>query len=116
MNDEMQKQILTRLDALTSKLGTGVTQLYSLYLRQVYINGLEELVVASISGYLTFKIIRYFRQEFDKEDFDVDLRKTGFCILYVITGAVSLFYFIAALDCFSNPKLAAFELLIDKIK
>jgi hypothetical protein len=52
MTPEMQKELLARLDALAAKLGVTADALWSLYLHQAHIEGIQDAIVAGVFGLL----------------------------------------------------------------
>jgi hypothetical protein len=48
MNEQLQKEIFTRLDAIAAKLGVAAAHLWEVLIRQGYIEGLANIIVAIV--------------------------------------------------------------------
>lgn len=62
MNPDMQKQLLARLDALAQKLGVGSQYVWNLYVRQVKVEIIQDvmlLALTALGAWLLAKVILY---------------------------------------------------------
>lgn len=112
MNEQMQHEILSRLDALAAKLGVAAQNLFQLYVRQTKIDGIECVV-----GFLVLGVGSYFcgRAAYlrSKDDSD-DAGSMGFWCVLLVVGSIPCL--VGAIDLLGNPNLWAFKSLLDTIK
>lgn len=128
MNEQLQQQLLQRLDALAQKLGIAATAIWNMYVQQARIDGLE-CVVFSVLSFVATGILsviakrRYARPLVApiKDEFDVvhtdthdDASWIAVCAFLCLIPA-----FICgcnAIDLLLNPQLVAFQRILEALK
>ena len=112
MND-VTKEVLARIDVLAAKLGVAANLLFSLYVRQAYIDGFETAFLA-----LVFAVSMYFleRTAFKHREQLGDPEFVMPCLGAVILFVLFMFSATDAADHLLNPQLAAFKDIMSTIK
>lgn len=138
MSEQMQKELLARLDALAQKMGVAGHALWEMYVRQSYVNGAEWLT-GSIVAAVLFVVLLKKALKLDKElddKFAADLKRyraqtgpyhyerypdvssKGF---FSVAGSfiplvLSIWWLVFAVDYLANPSLQAFQAIVQAVK
>jgi len=113
----MQKELLTRLDVIGAKLGVAANQLWALFVRQSYIDGLEYLVLFAIALCLSPWVMRNAKSLSSRdmgysENVAGPLMWTTYAGLLIFAAIMAC----SACDSLVNPQLAAFKCLMASVK
>lgn len=61
MNDEMQKELLARLDVLADKMGVTVEYLWGVLVKQAYVDGIRDVIIGVLLLGVAWLIHRYIK-------------------------------------------------------
>jgi hypothetical protein len=117
MNDEMQKQILARIDLLAQKLGLAANQIWEMFLRQSYINGIENAVLATILFVIAIFLGMFGVKLYKNADTDGEI--AGACAIFfivMIVCCVAINCTVDSIDYLVNPQLKAFEAIYNCLR
>jgi hypothetical protein len=121
MNSTIQQQVLDKLDILAAKLGVAAKALFLLYVRQAYIEGIENTLSCLFLFTLSYIFYRSMLSFYEKakKEYSSDgfwagtfLCAAG-CLITVFIGGNILN---SAIDCLANPNLYAFQLIVSNLK
>ena len=121
MNDQTAKL----LEQLAQKLGTTASYLWSVLLKQAFINAITDLlylVLTIIGGFLLCKLHKHFSLENDNCDniyYDNDYLGIVMAIAAIIWGAIAIVCFFSIgniINGFFNPEYWALDRILSSIK
>lgn len=121
ISDQSVNAILNKLDALAQKLGVTAQFVYSIYVKQAYVEAIRDTVVSALFlslglsfGYLGYRLFKYGVEE----DYDGWPFSTGsFSVLIAIVSFIfCVAYAYSAFGEFSNPQFWALTTLFQNVK
>lgn len=128
MNEQLQKEIFSRLDAIAAKLGVGTEHIWGILVKQAKLEGVSNLcvfVVVAIVAICLFVAAQRCRRRADvasKEEFSRD-REDGYYHVSMIVYGLTAIASIISLCCLHdglllllNPEFAALTKLLDALK
>jgi len=106
---------MEQLKPLADKLGQTVEAVYSIYLRQIYINAAFGCVAMVLASFLAiyFSIVA---SKTDPNDLFYDEKKIGYGALVMFLGAVAAFSGMDATQSILNPNYKVLEMVLSAIK
>lgn len=117
LGKEVFEELLKRFDALTSKLGEAGGHIWSWYVRQAYIEGIEQFVEAFFVLLIIIVTLVYAKRLWNKaktEDYDFDYCAGALAL--TLLGAVLLMWVYSCigdgLELMLNPGYAALQNLL----
>ncbi len=126
ISDKAIEEVMTRIDALATKLGVTAEYLFGVYVKQAYIE-----FISYMSYYFLYAIFmtgvvifgKYCIKKFNSEDFNID-SSTGIplivafiliCVGSCIWTGISISYIRDILLCYFNPEYWAFVRILNHI-
>ena len=118
MNEEMQRQLLARLDAIAAKLGVGADALWHVIIREVWIEGIEYVAWTIGLFIAAFVFVRYVRKSLEwAKDEEVCYFLVG---LFALASAgctlAACFFASDAIEHLLNPKFQALQYILSALK
>lgn len=106
---------MEQLKPLADKLGQTVEVVYSIYLRQIYINAVFGCVVMVLSSFLAF----YFSivaSKIQEDDLFYAEKRFGYVALCMFLGVVAAFSGTDAIQSLLNPNYQVLQMVLSAIK
>lgn len=120
-------QVNEIINNLASKLGMAVNKLFSVLVKQAYIEGVKDIVWAILClAIITVITVILYKSFYSKDEngkyrrYDWDeLNILGWflsAIMVVICTFIMIYFVSNAITCLLNPEYAAIQMILDKIK
>jgi uncharacterized protein involved in response to NO len=115
VNESVSKQIFDRLDAIAAKLGMAAGHMWPVLVRQVRVDGVRDLSVATALAVATFFLVKLTRWIY-KEETDGEVVWLWVGLVAIIVAASGLGYLYSGIGELINPEYYAFTGLKDLFK
>jgi hypothetical protein len=112
----LSEELLKRLDALATKMGTTVDHLWPVLLRQQRIEGIYDVVVGLLLVVVCVAIWRATGKYIREHEYDSDIAWPVRVVGIGIFGLFALVLFGEAITCLLNPEYAALKALAEMFK
>lgn len=112
MNEQMQQQMMARLDAIAQKLGVAANVLWQATIRQQIVNGWECVLGAAIFGLAVLIGIHWLVKNWKELAEEAFWPALGVLVCVVIF----LFFTFNAIDFLANPTYWAFRDILEAVK
>lgn len=119
MNPDLQKELLSRLDALAQKLGVGSQYLWTLYQRQVKVEIIQDVMILAATILISCVLARVAVWHLKSDDYDLIWPIPVYIVggigeLVLVLGSV--FAISELLQLIFNPNLWVFSQILSQIK
>jgi predicted benzoate:H+ symporter BenE len=118
MNPDIQKELLTRLDTIASKMGITAGFLWQVMIREIRIEAIEDTIIAVLFG--ASLVALYLKRQGIRDWADEEYSRSGIwaaVMIYVIFAlGITWFYSYYAIGEWLNPSYFALMELLDKLK
>ena len=115
--DELQKQILNRIDTLAAKLGTTADHLWTILVRQAKVEAITDIVWILLVTAATVLLYMGYRKVLERDSYDDDHWWLGLIFLSFADGVGIVFAIFALLQLptvLFNPQYWALTQIVGK--
>ena len=120
----MKNETNELIKQLAEKLGTTTEYLWSVLIRQAFIEGIENILVVAFAIITLFSLYRFYKWAYkkDADDYNWFEKIDAPELVYIITGVIGVFLLIMipvciieAFDCFLSPEYWALSHVLKSV-